>query len=301
MYIKVYCILAHKNPSQIKDLVNLLHDKKSLFFIHVDKKVNQKEYQNTFQDATCHFIKNRVSCSWGKYSLVQATLNSMKEVQDFMTVNFAASLYHFIMLSGEDLPLKNNEYLHNYLESNSQTSFINYWQLPYDQWWQGGFFRLENLYFFQYKKYPKLNYWVNRIIKRLRLHFLLPLNRFNKQFPDFKIYGSKQWMVLHKDLLNFVLKSSYKNSGFNRIFKYVLAPDELYFATLILNYDTEKNFSIKNLSTHLVHFNGWEVSPTYLDIADLKVNSETDLLFARKFDPNLNSQTIHYIKQLISK
>ena len=301
MYTKAYCILAHKNPNQIKELVTLLQDNKSLFFIHLDKKVNQKEYEQTLQDQSCHFIKNRVSCSWGKYSLVQAALNAMKEVQDFMNVNYADSSYHFIMLSGEDLPLKNNEYLHDFLESNNQTSFINYWQLPYDKWWQGGFFRLENFYFFQYKKYPKLNYWVNRIIKKLRFNFLLPLNRFNKQFPDFKIYGSKQWMLLNKDLLAFVLEKSHKNSRFNSVFKYVLAPDELYFATLILNYDKEKSFSVNNGSTHLVSFNGSDASPKYLEIEDLKVNDETNLLFARKFDSNVNKETIEFIKEKILK
>ena len=57
------------------------------------------------------------------------------------------------MLSGEDLPLKNNKYVHEFLKSNSKNSFINYWSLPYENWWGGGLFRLENIYLFEYKKY----------------------------------------------------------------------------------------------------------------------------------------------------
>ncbi|KIA99812.1 beta-1,6-N-acetylglucosaminyltransferase [Flavobacterium sp. KMS] len=298
MYIKVYFILAHKNPSQIKDLISLLEDNKSLFFIHLDKKVNQNEYKSLIDNSSCHFVKNRVSCTWGKYSLVQASLNGMKEVQNFINTNFKSAKYHFIMLSGEDLPLKKNDFIHDFLKTKTETSFLNYWKLPYSKWWGGGLFRFENLYFFQYKKYSKLNYWINRIIKKIGLKFLLPLNRFMQQFPDFNIYGASQWMILNEDMVAFVLEKSNDNHKFNSIFKYVLAPDELYFSTLILNFDVLKQFPVDNIKTHLVNFNGVDASPKYLEIEDLDFNKE-DFLFARKFDPNVNHKTIaRVIKEL---
>lgn len=300
MYIKVYCILAHKNPSQIQDLIALLDDNKSLFFIHLDKKVNQKEYENLTKNSSCHFVKNRVWCDWGTYSLVQATLNTMKEVESFMIEHYTHSKYHFIMLSSEDLPLKRNEVIHGFLESNINTSFLNYWKLPYNKWWGGGLFRLENFYFFQYKKYPKLNYWTNRVIKKIHFSFLFPLNRFENRFPNFQIYGSSQWMILTKDLLEFILEKSNKNIKFNSVFKYVLAPDELYFATLILNYNLQKQFVVFNKKTHLVCFKGAEASPRYLEDGDLYVIEES-LLFARKFDPEYNAKTIETLKKMINQ
>jgi len=300
MYIKVYFILAHKNPTQIRDLITLLDDKKSLFFIHIDKKSNEDEYKIIIENSSCHFIKKRISCSWGKYNLVQATLNAMKEVQYFMSINYKTLDYHFIMMSGEDLPLKNNSFIHEFLENKIKTSFINYWELPYEKWWDGGLFRFKNLYFFQYKKYPKLNYWTNKIIKKMHLNFLFPLNKFNKQFPDFKIFGASQWMILNKNVLQFVLEKNKEIRKFNSIFKYVLAPDELYFASLILNYDVQKQFSIENLKTHLVCFSGVEVSPKYLQVEDIDNNRE-DLLFARKFDSNINQSSIDKVKKIIAQ
>lgn len=298
MYLKVYFILAHKNPAQIKELVALLDDNKSLFFIHLDKKIDKSVYEKLIQNSFCHFIEKRISCTWGKYSLVQATLNGMKEVQNFMNKNYKSSDYHFIMLSGEDLPLKSNNAIYNFLESNVQTSYLNFWKLPYDKWWGGGFFRFENLFFFEYKKYKKLNYQINRIIKEMHFNFLFPLNRFNKQFPNFQIYGASQWMILSKDLVAFVLKKNSENPKFNSIFKYVLAPDELYFASLILNYDMQKQFSISNSTTHLISFKGLDASPKYLDVEDLELNKE-DFLFARKFDPNVNQSAIDKIKKIV--
>lgn len=299
MYIKVYCIIAHKNPKQIKELIGLLQDNKSLFFIHLDKTVDVNSFRNILEEKNCFFIKKRVSCTWGTYSLVQATLNAMAEVQEFIQINYIGADYHFVLLSGEDLPLKSTIYIHEFLKKNAKKSFLHYWSLPYGKWWAGGFFRLENIYLYDYKKYSKRNYWLNRVIKTLQLDAVLPLSRFKNQFPDFKIYGSSQWMILNQDLVTFVLNESTKNVKFNSIFKYVLAPDELYFATLILNFDKQKQFEICNIPTHLIHFEGADASPKYLQIKDLVSIRDKDLLFARKFDPLLNQQAIDFIKSTI--
>ena len=300
MYLKVYFILAHKNPSQVRNLIEMLDDTKSLFFIHLDKNVKIQEYQDLVLNTSCHFVKNRVRCTWGKYSLVQATLNAMKEVEDYMNNKYKYSDYHFIMLSGEDLPLKNNININDFLEENNKTSYLNYWSLPTKKWWNGGLFRFENLYFFAYKKSQKLNYYLNRIIKKGNFNFLLPINKFKKNFPDFTLYGASQWMILSKDLLEFVLAKSEENSKFNSVFKYVLAPDETYFATLILNLDARKQFPIQNYETHFILFDGVDASPKYLEIMDLKESNE-HFLFARKFDVNINQSTIDFVKKNLAQ
>jgi len=143
-----------------------------------------------------------------------------------------------------------------------------------------------------------LNYRINRIIKKIHLKSLLPLNRFNKNFPDFKIYGASQWMILTSDMVSFILEKNNDNKKFNSIFKYVLAPDELYFATLILNFDVKKQFTVSNMKTHLVSFSGAEPSPKYLEVEDLE-NDKEDFLFARKFDSNINQDSIDKVKTII--
>lgn len=300
MYLKVYCILAHKNPEQLKDLLLLLQDEKSLFFIHLDQRVDLRQYQALIQNANCHFVKNRIACSWGKYSLVQATLNTLQEVHDFMSTTFSRANYHFVMLSGEDLPVKSNQYIHNFLENNIETSFLHHWQLPYENWWGGGWFRMENLYFFDYKKHQKYNYWVNKWIRKIQLSCLLPINQFKKRFPSFNIYGSSQWMILNQDLVPFILQVSNENPKFNAIFKHTHAPDELYFATLIVNFDLEKKYILRNSAMHFVCFEGAAASPKYLEEDDLMNCNSKEILFARKFDSAVNSQSIAFVKKMIS-
>lgn len=296
MYSKVYFILAHKRPKQLSALISLLQDGKSSFFIHVDKKVDLNSFAEINKKDDCYFIKKRVKCNWGNYSLVQATLNGMMEIKKFMKTNKPDSNYHCILLSGEDLPLKTNEKIHDFLANRQETSFINHWKLPYEKWWNGGLFRFESLYVLDYNKYPETHYWLNKIIKKLRLHFVLPINRIQKKFPDLELYGSSQWMILSKNLMEFVIETSNKNPQFLKIFKYVLAPDELYFPTLIHYFQKQKSFVIENKATHLVIFKGVDANPQYLSIVDIINNKTETTLFARKFDIAINGGTISYIQ-----
>lgn len=301
MYSKVYFILAHKKPEQLSALISLLQDGKSFFFIHVDKSVALHLFEAITQMEHCYFIKQRERSTWGGYGLVQATLNGMKEIQEYMKNNQQNVNYHCILLSGEDLPLKSNKTIHNFLESKPEKSFIHHWKLPYEKWWNGGLFRFESLYVFDYHKRPKAHYWLNKIIRKLQLHFLFPINRIKKKYPDVALYGGSQWMILSEKLIEFLVETSNRSPKFSKLFKYVLAPDELYFPTLIHHFQKGQPFVIENTPTHLILFEGNKPNPKYLSVIDLKDNSKETMLFARKFDNAINGDTIAYIQTIIKQ
>lgn len=296
MYSKVYLILAHKKPNQLKALIALLQDGKSFFFIHLDKNAAIHLFEPVQQMEGCYFIKKREQSRWGSFGIVQATLNGMMEIQDFMKANHGTENYHCILLSGEDLPIQSNKKIHDFLVSKQGTSFIHYWKLPYEKWWNGGLFRFESLYFFDYNKHPKAHYWLNKTIRKLKLNFLFPINKIKKQYPDLELYGSSQWMILSKDLLEFVVENSNKIPQFSKIFKYVLAPDELYFPTLINYFTKSETVLIQNRPTHMIIFKGVNPNPQYLSVEDIKNNTSETTLFARKFDDKINGDTMAYIK-----
>lgn len=299
MHYKVYLILAHKKPEQLYNLISLLQDDSSFFFIHIDKKVDIDLFKNKAQFKQCFFIKKRVECYWGNYSLVQATLNAIEEVNVFMEHNFPEDSYHCIMLSGEDLPLKSNNELSVYLQKQTEVSFLHHWELPYKNWWKGGFFRFESLFLFNAIKYPKTHYWSNRIISNLRLDFLFPMNQIKSIFPDFVFYGASQWMILSKGMITNILEFSHNNQNFNRCFKYVLAPDETYFPSLIYQFKINEICKVENAQTHLALFTGNAANPKYLSIEDLKNNETSTTLFARKFDRDINGDAIDFVQTLI--
>lgn len=301
MYIKVYLILAHKKPRQIEQLIRLLQDGKSLFFIHVDKKVNSRHFLNCEKLDSVQFIKKNVKCDWGKIGLVQASLNSFEEIQNFMSINYIDSDYHCIMISGEDLPLQSNQSIHQFLEKNIKATFLHHWKLPYKVWWNGGLFRFESLYLFEYNKYQKVNYWITIILKKLRFNFFIPINRFKNAYPEISFYGGSQWMIVSKEMLHALIEETHKNKKFVALFKYVLAPDELYFPMLIHAFLKNKLDTIQNFPTHLVLFEEYKPNPKYLSVSDLQNNMSNRFLFARKFDENINFEAMNYLVQRLKQ
>lgn len=301
MYSKVYFILAHKKPAQLKELIALLQDGKSFFFIHLDRKANIHLFESVQQMERCHFIKKREESRWGGFGIVQATLNGMREIRDFMKVNHETENYHCILLSGEDLPLKSNAEIHAFLGNRQETSFIHYWKLPYEKWWNGGFFRFESLYVFDYNKHPKAHYWLNKTMRKIKLDFLFPINRIKKKHSDLELYGSSQWMILSKKLMLSIIDESNKNNQFKKLFKQVLLPDELYIITLIQNFLKKENVLIQNNPTHLIVFKGANPNPQYLSVEEVKSNNMETTLFARKFDSAINGDTIAYIQTIIKQ
>lgn len=301
MYSKVYFILAHKKPDQLKELITLLQDKKSFFFIHLDKNIEINLFETIHQMEGCYFIKKREQSRWGGFGIVQATLNGMLEIREFMKVNHGTENYHCILLSGEDLPLKANAKMHAFLENKPETSFITHWKLPYDKWWNGGLFRFESLYVFDYKKHPKAHYWLNKTIRKLKLDFLFPINRIKKQYPDLEFYGSSQWMILSKRLMGSIVNESNDNPNFKHFFKQVLLPDELYIITLIQNFIKTESVFIQNRPTHLIVFKDADANPQYLTVEDIKNKKKHTTLFARKFDEDINGDSITYIKTTLEQ
>ena len=299
MHYKVYLILVHKKPAQVKALVDLLDDGKSLFFIHVDKKVKRGVYVNLLTSKACFFVKKRERCQWGRFSLVQATLNGFKEIVKYMENNHPDSTYHCLLLSGEDLPVKTNTYLHSFLSGNIDVSFIHHWKLPYENWWNGGLFRFENFYLTSYGKYPKFHKYINKLIDKLEFSFLLPINRLEKYYPGYQLYGSSQWMVLSCTLLPSLLRLNENHGKMRTIFKHVLAPDELYFITLLANNKDFGGYKVKNEAMHFVKFESYKSNPEFLTLEDVKVAVKGKAFFARKFDHTKNPKIIDFVLKAI--
>jgi hypothetical protein len=69
---KVYIIQAHKNPEQLRRLIDVLHDDSSTFYIHIDLKSNIEHFIKLINRERVVFIKERVNCIYADYSQVLA-------------------------------------------------------------------------------------------------------------------------------------------------------------------------------------------------------------------------------------
>ena len=145
-----YIVLAHKYPEQIIRLIDRLSTENTSFFIHIDKRVDDKIFQQIVSGIS--YIQNvfflkRHRCYWGDFSIVDATIEGFKEIFD-KNISFD----WLILLSGQDYPIKSNSQIEEFLRKNEEKSFVDYFPLPRPEnmptkWTNGGFDRLNYWHF----------------------------------------------------------------------------------------------------------------------------------------------------------
>lgn len=62
-----YMIAAHTDPIQLRRLVISLNGEDIEFFIHIDKKSDIQPFLRELNLENVHFLKNRISTSWGAF------------------------------------------------------------------------------------------------------------------------------------------------------------------------------------------------------------------------------------------
>ena len=112
-----YLIMCHQNIEQLKILLSLLDYELNDIYIHADKKLflsddEKNEISSSLKKSNCYFIKSQYG-SWGGDSLMKIEINLLKKATEY-----EHKYYH--LLSGADLPLKTQSYIHNILKNDGR-------------------------------------------------------------------------------------------------------------------------------------------------------------------------------------
>jgi len=288
---KAYIILAHKNPDQLERLIDRLDDGLSSFFIHIDKS-------SFMNKGTAIYTKNEnielvpgVVTAWGSFGLVEATLNAMATVR-----KRSDDFERIILLSGQDYPIKSNDYINEFFSSSEYSVFMDSFLLPnYEKWdLDGGIYRV-NKYFFGFSFFNK---YAAKTINFLSSYIALLRRVIQNEMQHF--YGS-QWWTMDMYTLSYVLDYVLNNPGYSKFHKYTFAPDELFFQTILLNSKDEKlSKSILNDNKMFMKWaNSSSASPEILRKNDFDEILKSSALFARKFDNNIDLSILKLIDKEI--
>ena len=114
-----YLIMAHDNFYILEKLIQLIDYDLNDIYIHIDKKAknfNFNYFRNLVNKSNIYFVK-RFNVRWGGYSIVEAELELLNKA-----IKGEYEYYHII--SGVDLPLKSQEYIHKFFNANRGKEFI---------------------------------------------------------------------------------------------------------------------------------------------------------------------------------
>lgn len=273
-------ILAHAHPNQLFRLVNKLSYPNTVFFIHIDLKSNQEDFEIVLNKMDhVYFIKKRIDIQWATYSMVEATINGFKEIVDSgLNIDFVN------LLSAQDYPIKSAASFHAYLQQNSGKAFMHC--LDVETEWKEAILRVRE-YHFNHWNFPG-KYRFQKLV-----NFLLP----HRRMPDGLIpVGRSQWFTISLKHVVFLIKRVESAPKIVKFFRFTWAPDELIFQTLLYNSAFKEDIISNNL--RYIDWSQGLKNPKLLTSLDFNEFMQSDKFFARKF--NENDPVLDMIDQSIS-
>lgn len=117
-----YFLLVHRYPAQFKRLFKAIYLPGNQYVIHVDKSSGEglereiSAFLKPYQGA--ELLESR-DALWGGYSLVEAELRGMTRL-----LGMDSRWTHYINLSGQDFPLKSQNYIRQFFAANPGKQFI---------------------------------------------------------------------------------------------------------------------------------------------------------------------------------
>ena len=114
-----YLILAHGSFDLLRLLISRLDDERNDIFVHLDKKVKVLPELHA-EHAGLYFTEERVDVRWGDWTVVEA------EYVLFAAAVARGPYQYYHLLSGVDLPVKSQDYIHDFCDTHQGTEFIGY-------------------------------------------------------------------------------------------------------------------------------------------------------------------------------
>lgn len=288
---KAYIILAHKQPEQLYRLVARLDDNMSSFFIHIDKTKSLADFNNLADFGNKVQFVEREASTWGGIGIVLAILNGLQAIKAF-----DKKIERIILLSGQDYPIKSNDYINHFFNTSPYNVFMEYWTMPNFKVWKdrGGMFRI-NKYFFGLKT---SQVYTAKVVNFLGL--LFPF--LQRKLPyNLTAYCGWMWWTIDDYALDYILQFLSDHPKYIKYHQHTFVPDEFFFQTILLNSaDKKLRASITNNNTRFIQWKEGRAHPETLRIHDLQDIMQSDALFARKADPGKDKAIIDEIDSYLN-
>ncbi|MDR6197150.1 beta-1,6-N-acetylglucosaminyltransferase [Siphonobacter sp. SORGH_AS_0500] len=279
-----YLIFAHKNPDQLKRLVERLQSDYCNFLISIDKSVDSTNFERAVSNfSNVSFVQERYISQWGSYSFIKSNLAGIRQ---WLIMN--PETHRIVLLSAQDYPLVSNDVLNKFWLDHPKMNFLSYYSLEQPHL-QQHLSRYNRYYFFLTKrlvlKYPSDGHTLLNRIKDniLKASGQFPLPHLNPL--RYTLYFGSNWVRLTRKTCLYLIDFCKKNPAMEKYFSYALCPDETFYQTILVNAPAELIDPINNTNYTYTHWNRpIEKYSHPLVESDFEELMQSELLFARKFE-----------------
>lgn len=264
-----YLILAHGQWDLLRTLLRCIDDERNDIFVHIDAKV--REMPELYADKACLYVlDNRVDVHWGDVSVVEAEYALFEEALKYGPYGY----YH--LLSGVDLPLKSQDYIHSFFDERQGKEFIGYTLTSMNpevtrkvQRWH---------------LFPKRFRSGNVVLKAVRAGFIRLQELtgiMRNRNVDFR--KGSQWVSVTDRMARCFVENK---PWVMRAFSHTFCSDEIVMQTLCWNSPMRDNiWSLESDAAGCMRVIGWRDGCLYdWNADDYDTLADSEGLFARKFN-----------------
>lgn len=284
-----YLIIAHKDPSLLSNLIHKLSSEDVHCFVHYDKNSDSSSLID-IEHNTSASLYSVYKTNWGSFNVVKAQLLLIKKA-----IEWGADRY--TMLSGQDYPIKDNDYIKRFFTEHKEVGFLQARALPDPDWseHQGGMYRVNRVHFRLFNRLRAFPMHTKKEPFRMIFNKLAGyLHKHLLQTEKISVYynGSTWWSLTNSQVL-YILDQS-KDKSIHRAFKYARIPDELFYHSILNNAD-QKKFYLKSELLHFIQGLYNSSHPDILDESHFKKIKASPYLFARKMEPVKSSKLLQLL------
>jgi hypothetical protein len=288
-----YLIIAHNEFEILKLLVAALDDARNDIYIHFDAKCGELPLLKC-AESKLYILPKRIDVRWGDYSQIETELQLFEYAHGMLERN-GVSYQYYHLLSGVDIPLKNQDYIHDFFNTHKGKEFLGFYQ---------GNLELElrkkvQMYHLFPKNFTKDGKWTFRNIVRAvfcRLQLYLGIKR-NK---DICLVRGGNWASVTNEFVEFLLS---KKKEIKKRFHHTFCADEVYKHTLCWNSKFKDSiYNPQNEALGCMRDINWIVTERFsylpsFTMDDFERLRNSPMLYARKFD----AANIDIVKRIISE
>ncbi|NHF72202.1 DUF5928 domain-containing protein [Paracoccus xiamenensis] len=269
-----FILLAHKDPKGVIAQAERLTATGDYVAIHYDGRSSRAEFDHIRAalgpNSNVTFASSRHKCGWGEWSLVAATLDTVRAA-----VAAFPSATHFYMLSGDCMPVKSAEFAHAFLDAE-HVDYIESFDFFTSNWIKTGMKEDRLIY----------RHWFNERTQTRRFNASYNLQKrfglVRKVPEDLEMMIGSQWWCLRRLTIEKVLEFCKQRPEVLRFFATTWIPDETFFQTVVRHVVPRREIRARTL-TYLM-FTDYGMPLVFCnDHYDLLLGQ--DYLFARKISP----------------
>ena len=263
-----HLIMAHKNPAQLGRLLAALAHPDAYCFIHLDRKCDLREFAHLAELPRVQFTPRRFTVRWAAYSFTHALLECTRDVLGSgLGVDFVN------LLSGQDYPIRPANIVHEFFARHRGYSFLSF-EGEGSAWWGHAASRVERYHttYFQFRGQYTLQKLLNTLLPR-------------RNFPlPYDLYGGSDgsWWTLDAACAAYLVRFVDEHPRLRWFSFFTWGSDEFLIATILMNSAFRER--IVNENYRYIDWSQGEANPKLLTVADFVRLTQTQKLYARKFD-----------------